>query len=273
MSDKEESPSKLGLISGEGEFPLILAQELRKLNYKVIAVTFSKGQEKKLQTWVDKVYQIYIGQLEKLINIFKNEKIKELIFLGKIEKSLALRLNIPDKRALALWYRVSNREDNTLLKALTEELEREGFKVRGPAEFLQNFLVKEELYTHRAPTPTEWEDIRYGLKIAKAIGELDIGQCVVVKDKMTVAVEAMEGTDATILRGGKLRSESVVVKIAKPHQDLRLDLPVVGLQTVETLIKAKATTLALEAEKTFFLQREKAIELANKYKISIIGVK
>ncbi|MFN3921329.1 MAG: LpxI family protein, partial [Caldimicrobium sp.] len=130
MSDIEEHSSKLGLISGEGEFPLILAQELKKLNYKVIAITFSKGQEKKLQTLVDKVYQIYIGQLEKLINLFKKEKVQELVFLGKIEKSLALRLSVPDKRALSLWYRLSNREDNTLLKALTEELEREGFKIR-----------------------------------------------------------------------------------------------------------------------------------------------
>lgn len=104
------------------------------------------------------------------------------------------------------------------------------------------------------------EDINYGLRIARAIGVLDIGQCVVVKDKMTVAVEAMEGTDATILRGGKLRSQAVVVKIAKPQQDLRLDLPVVGAQTVETLIKAKATVLALEAERTFFFSKK---ELSN----------
>ncbi|MFN3505053.1 MAG: LpxI family protein [Caldimicrobium sp.] len=272
MSEDIES-SKIGLISGEGDFPLILAKELKDLNYQVIALTFSRNQAKNLQKIVDRVHQIYIGQLEKLIKIFKEEKIKDLIFLGKIEKSLALRFNLPDKRALALWHKVSNREDNTLLKALIEELENEGFNIRGPAEFLQKFLAKEEVYTQRAPTSKEWEDIYYGFKIAKAIGELDIGQCVVVKDKMTVAVEAMEGTDATILRGGRLRAQSVVVKIAKPQQDLRLDLPVAGLQTVETLVKAKAKVLALEAGKTFFLQQEKAIELANQYQISIVGVK
>ncbi len=273
MADKEESNPKIGLIAGEGEFPLILAKELLNFNYRIVAVTFSKNQEKRLQEFADKVYRIYIGQFQKLIDLFKKEGIKDLIFLGKIEKSLALRFSLPDRRALSLWNRLSNREDNALLKAIADELEREGFCIRGPSEFLKNFLAEERVYTKREPTEREWEDIRYGLKIARAIGELDIGQCVVVKNKMTVAVEALEGTDATILRGGKIMPQTVVVKIAKPNQDLRLDLPVAGLQTVETLIKAKASVLALEAGKTFFLQREKAIELADKYHISIVGVK
>lgn len=269
----DEGNSNIGLIAGEGEFPLILAKELKAQNFKVIALTFSKGQEKNLQPLVDKVYHIYLGQLERLIEIFKREGVKELVFLGKIDKSLALRFNFPDRRAFKLWRKVATREDNTILKAVVEELEGEGFKIRGPAQFLGRYLAKEGVYTERAPSEREWEDIYYGLKIGRAIGELDIGQCVVVKDKMTVAVEAMEGTDATILRGGKLRSQSVVIKIAKPQQDLRLDLPVVGLQTIETLIKAKAKVLALEAERTFFLQQERAIELANKYQIAIVGVK
>lgn len=269
----EEPNPKIGLISGEGDFPLILSKELQNLGYEVVAITFSRGQEKRLKELASRVYQIYLGQLEKLIKIFKKEEVTDLVFLGKIDKSLALRLSLPDKRAFKLWRRLSNREDNTLLKALTEELEKEGFRVRGPAEFLQSFLVEEGCYTERRPDEEEWADIRYGLRIAKAIGELDIGQCVVVKDRMTVAVEAMEGTDATILRGGRLRNQAVVIKIAKPHQDLRLDLPVVGLHTIENLVKAKASVLALEAGRTFFLQRKRAIELANRYKISIVGVR
>lgn len=268
----EEGNSKIGLIAGEGPFPLILAEELKARNFQIVALTFSKSQAKSLQPLVDRIYQIYIGQLEKLIEIFKKEKVVDLIFLGKIEKTLALRFSFPDKRALLLWKRATNREDNTLLKILVEELESEGFRVRGPAEFLERFLVEEKVYTKREPTPSEWEDIAYGLRIGRAIGELDIGQCVVVKDKMTVAVEALEGTDATILRGGKLRTQAVVVKIAKPNQDMRLDLPVVGLQTVETMIKAKAKVLALEVGKTFFLQREEAIALADKYHLTIVGV-
>lgn len=273
MADKGESSSKIGLIAGEGDFPLILAKELLNLNYQIVAVTFSRNQERKLQNIVHKVFRIYIGQFQKLIDIFKKEGVKNLIFLGKIEKGLALRFSLPDKRALSLWNRVSNREDNTLLKAIADELEREGFCVRGPSEFLKNFLAEEGVYTKRVPSEKEWEDIYYGLKIARAIGELDIGQCVVVKNKMTVAVEAMEGTDATILRGGKIIPQAVVVKIAKPHQDLRLDLPVVGVKTIEALIKARASVLALEAGKTFFLQRERAIELADKYNLSVVGVK
>jgi DUF1009 family protein len=152
------------------------------------------------------------------------------------------------------------------------ELEKEGFVVRGPAEFLEEYLTPKQIFTKREPTPEEWEDIRYGFEIAKAIGELDIGQCVVVKDRMTVAVEAMEGTDATILRAGSLRKETVVVKVAKPKQDLRLDLPVVGAKTIETLIKAKAKVLALEAGRTFFLQQKEAIQLADRHQIAIVGV-
>jgi len=273
MSEKEETNPKIGLIAGEGEFPLILAKELKNLNYEVIAVTFSRGQEKNLRDRAERVYRLYLGQFQKMIDLFKEEGVKELVFLGKIEKSLALRFGLPDRRALSLWNRLTNREDNTLLKAITSELEKEGFSIRGPAEFLRNFLAEEGVYTQRAPDPSEWEDIHYGLRIAKAIGELDIGQCVVVKKRMTVAVEAMEGTDETILRGGRLMPQAVVVKIAKPQQDLRLDLPVAGLKTIETLVKAKAAILALEAGKTFFLQRERAIELAEKHGISIVGVK
>ncbi len=264
---------KLGLISGEGDFPIILVKELLKKDYEVLAITFSKKQSEKLKKYLSKVYLIYIGQLEKLIEIFKKEEAKDLVFIGKIDKSLALRFNLPDRRALALWRSLKNREDNTLLKAVAEELEKEGFIIRGPAEFLKHFLVEEKIYTQREPEPKEWEDIYYGLQIARAIGELDIGQCVVVKDKMTVAVEAMEGTDATILRGGKIRPQAVVVKTAKPHQDLRLDLPVVGFHTIETLVKAKASALALETDKVFFLQREEALDLANRYNIAIVGVK
>jgi len=170
-----------------------------------------------------------------------------------------------------LWKRLKNREDNAILKAVVEELEKEGFKVRGPAEFLGEFLTPEGVLSKRIPNEEEWEDIKYGFFIAKKIGALDIGQCVVVKNKMTVAVEAMEGTDATILRAGSLKKDTVVVKVAKPIQDLRLDLPVVGFKTIENLVKAKAKVLALEAEKTFFLQQEKALELADKHGIVIIG--
>ena len=265
--------SVVGIISGEGEFPLILARSLKKRGYKVVAVCFSNAQEKLLKTEVDRVYTLKIGQLGKLIKVFKKEKAKELVFLGKIDKSKALKVGIPDLKAFFLWRRLKTREDNSILKAVADELEKEGFVVKGASEFLQEFLVEEKIYTKRKPNKQEWEDIAYGFKIAKKIGELDIGQCVVVKDKMTVAVEAMEGTDRTILRAGELKKDCVVVKVAKPIQDLRLDLPVVGLNTVKTLVEAGAKVLAIEAGKCFFLQQEEAIKLANKHKISIVGYK
>ncbi len=265
--------NKIGLIAGEGEFPIILARSLTNKNYQVIAVCFSGNQKENLKKIASEVFKISIGQFGKLIKIFKEKGVKELIFLGKIDKSYALKVGIPDFKALVLWKRLKNREDNSILKSIIEELEKEGFVIRGPSEFLQEYLTTEGVFTKRTPTSEEWEDIEYGFQIAKKIGSLDIGQCVVVKNKMTVAVEAMEGTDATILRAGKLRKNTVVIKVAKPIQDLRMDIPVVGVKTVETLIKAGAKVLVLEAGKTFFLQREEAIRLADKNNISIIGYK
>ncbi len=269
----ETEDNKIGLIAGEGEFPIILARSLKSKNYQVIAVCFSGNQKENLKKIASEVFKISIGQFGKLIKIFKEKDIKELIFLGKIDKSHALKVGIPDFKALTLWRRLKNREDNSILKSIIEELEKEGFIIRGPSEFLQEYLTTEGVFTKRTPTSEEWEDIEYGFKIAKEIGSLDIGQCVVVKNKMTVAVEAMEGTDATILRAGKLRKNTVVIKVAKPIQDLRMDLPVVGVKTVETLIKAGTKVLVLEAGRTFFLQREEAIRLADKNNISIIGYK
>lgn len=266
-----EVDKRIGLIAGEGEFPLILAKELKEKGYKVVAICFSQEQKERLNPWVEKVEAISIGQFGKLINIFKREKVTQLVFLGKVDKSKALKIGIPDFKALMLWKKLRNREDNSILKAAVDELEKEGFRVRGPAEFLQKFLTPEGILTKRHPTEDEWEDIKYGFNIAKKIGALDIGQCVVVKNKMTVAVEAMEGTDATILRAGNLRKDTIVVKVAKPIQDMRLDLPVVGLNTIENLIKAQAKVLVLEAYKTFFLQKEESIKLAEKYNISIVG--
>jgi len=269
----ETEENKIGLIAGEGEFPIILARNLKEQNYQVVAVCFSNDQKEKLKNLASEVFKISIGQFGKLIKIFKERKIKELVFLGKIDKSQALKIGIPDFKALILWKKLKNREDNSILRGIVEELENEGFIIRGPSEFLQDYLTPEGVFTKRIPTSEEWEDIEYGFKIAKMIGALDIGQCVVVKNKMTVAVEAMEGTDATILRAGKLRKNTVVIKVAKPIQDLRMDLPVVGLKTIETLIKAGAKVLALETGKTFFLQREEAIKLADKNDISIVGYK
>lgn len=265
--------NKIGLIAGEGEFPIILANNLKRKNYEVVAICFSDNQKDRLKNFVSEVFKISIGEFGKLIKIFKEKKVKQLIFLGKIDKSYALKISIPDFRALNLWRKLKSREDNSILKSVINELEQEGFIIRGPAEFLQEFLTPEGIFTKRIPTKEEWEDIEYGVKIAKAIGALDIGQCVVVKNKMTVAVEAMEGTDLTILRAGKLRKNTVVIKIAKPIQDLRLDLPVVGVKTIENLIKAHAKVLVLEAGNTFFLQKEESIKLADKHNISVLGYK
>ncbi len=269
---KEKKVFNIAVIAGEGEFPLILIRSLLNQGFNPFVITFSRGQHKKIKSLVEDVEKLKIGQLQKIFDLLKDREIKDVVFLGKIDKSYAFKVGIPDKRAFSLWKRLKKREDDSILRAVIKEFEKEGFKVRGASEFLKEYLTQKKVYTRRTPTQEEWEDIEYGLGVALKIGELDIGQCVVVKDKMTVAVEAMEGTDKTILRAGKLRKNGIVVKISKPIQDLRMDLPVVGLETIKTMIKAKAKVLAIQAEKTFFLQQEEAIKKADKFGISIVGV-
>ncbi len=263
----------LGLIAGEGQAPLYLVQKLRAQHQPVVAVTFSKAQAERLKSLGAHTVSLRLGQLGKLIQTFHREGVKELTFLGKIEKPQALRQAVPDLRALRLWRRLLSRNDDALLRAVVEELEKEGLKVVSPAEFLPELLTPEGVLTPKRPSSRQWEDIRFGLKIAREVGALDIGQCVVVKDRMVVAVEAMEGTDETIRRAGKLRPGGVVVKVMKPNQDPRLDLPAAGLHTLKTMIEAKARVLALEAGRTLFFEREAALELARKQDLIVVGVK
>ena len=155
---------------------------------------------------------------------------------------------------------------------MAEEIEKLGIKVISPTKFMPEILTPVGVLTKKKPSPAQWEDIIYGFGIAKALGELDIGQCVIVKDRMVVAVEAIEGTDATIERAGKLVEDTVVVKVFKPQQDPRFDLPSAGLQTILTMKKARAKVLALEARRSLFFEREKALSLANKLGIVVVGV-
>ncbi len=263
----------LGLVAGEGNAPLYFLKALKKKDVSVKVITFSEEQRERISELGIKVKKIRLGQLGKLISSFKKDGVREVVFLGKIEKPKALREAVPDLRALLLWRRLVRRNDDSILRAVTEELEKEGLKVISPADLVPELLTPEGVLTKRSPTKEEWLDIRYGFEVAKKIGELDIGQCVVVKDGMVVAVEAMEGTDETIRRGGRLRSNAVVVKVFKPGQDPRTDLPAAGISTLKVMKEAGAKVLALEAKKTFFFEREEAVKFADQNDISVVGFK
>ena len=264
---------RIGLIAGNGRFPIIFADNARRLGYHVSAVAHEGETEPELAAHVDRIHWIKIGQLNKMIKAFKEDNVHQTVMLGGIKKTHIFTTLRPDFRTLALAARVALWKDDDILRELAKELEREGIAICESTFGLEGILVEEGTLTARAPTEKEWEDIRYGWEVAHEIGRLDIGQCVVVKDRVVVAVEAVEGTDGAIKRGGDLAKEgAVVVKRSKPQQDLRFDLPAVGPRTIEVMASVKASVLAIEAGRTILLDREIMLDKARFARIAIVGI-
>jgi len=264
---------RIGLIAGNGRFPIIFADNARKLGYHVSAVAHEGETEPELAGHVDRIHWIKIGQLNKLIKAFKEDKVHQAVMLGGIKKTHVFTTLRPDLRTLALATRLALRKDDDILREFAKELEGEGIAICESTFGLEGILAEEGILTTRAPSEKEWEDIRYGWEVAHDIGRLDIGQCVVIKDRVVVAVEAVEGTDGAIKRGGDLAKEgAVVVKRSKPQQDLRFDLPAVGPRTIEVMASVKASVLAIEAGRTVLLDREIVLEKARASRIAIVGI-
>ncbi len=268
----EELKSPLGIVAGGGQFPILCARAARKLGLKVVAVGFNGETDPLLENEVDLLHWLYIGQLERLIKVLKKAGTRQVLFQGTITKKRIFRDVRPDLRALILWSKIRRRLDDNILRAIASELEAEGLEVIPSTTLLPDLVAPKGVLTKRSPSKDQWQDIHFGLELAKKIGELDIGQCIVVKDRTVLAVEAIEGTDSTIKRGGELGGkDTVVVKVCKPNQDIRFDLPSVGLKTIETMEKVKAKVLAVEAGKTLIFDRDKVIELANSLGIIIVA--
>ncbi len=267
------SSDKIGIIAGNGQFPLLVAKSAREMGLKVIAVGFPDETMSRLSEFVDEMHWIKLGQLNKLIKIFKKARVTDVVMAGGVTKTKLFSKIRPDWRAIRLLSRLDANRDDAILRAVAAELESEGIKVQPSTLFLESIIATAGLMTRRKPNKRERADIEYGWKLAKEIGKLDIGQCIVVKEKAVLAIEGIDGTDATILRGGKLgRGGAVVIKTSKPIQDLRFDVPAVGLNTIRTMIEAGASVLVLEAGKTIMFDRNEMIQLANKNKISILAI-
>lgn len=264
---------RIGLIAGNGRFPIIFADNARKLGYHVSAIAHEGETEPELAAHVDRIHWIKIGQLNKLINAFKEDGVHQAVMLGGIKKTHVFTTLRPDFRTLALATRLALWKDDDILREFAKELEREGIAICESTFGLEGILVEEGTLTARTPSEKEWEDIRYGWEVAHEIGRLDIGQCVVIKDRVVVAVEAVEGTDGAIKRGGDLaKGGAVVVKRSKPQQDLRFDLPAVGPRTIEVMASVKASVLAIEAGRTILLDREIMLDKAKSARIAIVGI-
>lgn len=267
------SGERLGLIAGNGRFPIIFADNARKLGYQVSAVAHEGETDPELAHHVDRIHWIKIGQLNKLIKAFKDDQVHQAVMLGGIKKTHVFTTVRPDFRALALAARLALWKDDDILREIAKELEKEGIAICESTFGLEGILADEGPLTAREPSEKEWEDIRYGWEVAHEIGRLDIGQCVVVKDRVVVAVEAVEGTDEAIKRGGQLAKDgAVVVKRCKPQQDLRFDLPAVGPRTIEIMASVNASALAIEAGRTIILDRDLTLKKAKSARIAVVGI-
>jgi len=264
----------VGMIAGGGQFPLLIAEAAKKQGIRVVAVAHQDETDPTLSDRVDEIVWIKLGQLGQLIKAFKRRGVTEALMAGTITKKRMFENIRPDLKGLTIMSKLAFFHDDDILKAVSRELAREGVNIIGSTQFLPELIAPEGCLTTRSPNKAEREDIRFGWKMAKALGHLDIGQCVVVRKKTVLALEAIDGTDATILRGGKLAKEkAVVVKVSKPGQDLRFDVPCVGLETIRTLSRVKGAVLAVEAGNTLLFDRSEMIAEADRNHIAIVSLR
>jgi len=262
---------KLGLIAGNGNFPFLVLEGARRAGATVAVAAIREETDPAIEKLADRFTWVGIGQLGKMLRFFKNEGVEKAIMAGQVKHVQIFSTALPDMRMLKMLLRLPRRNTDALIGAVAGELASEGIELIDSTYFLKDQLPDVGALTRRAPDDREQSDIEYGLEIAKEIARLDLGQTIVVRDRACVAIEAMEGTDAVIRRAGELvRGRLTVVKIAKPDQDMRFDVPVVGVPTVESMIAASATCLCLTAGKTLMFDRDETIKLANKNKIAIV---
>lgn len=263
----------IGLIAGGGQFPLLFAEAARSRGRRVVAIGHLSETLPGLEDAVDAICWVKLGQLGKITGFFHKQGVEEAVFAGKITKTRIFRDVIPDLKGLSLWNKIDVHQDDAILRAVAGVLENEGIRVIASTCYLEHLMFPQGILTRKKPTDDQLDDIRFGWHMAREIGRLDIGQCVVVRDRTIVAVEAIEGTDAAIRRGGELaKSGVVVVKVKKPDQDFRFDLPATGVQTVETLAGVQGRVLAVEAGQSLIFDREKMVKAADHAGISIIGI-
>ena len=270
---KNINTNNIGIIAGGGQFPLLFIEAAHKAGRRVVVVAHKGETDEKVIQAADAVCRVKLGQLGKLISFFKAEGVGETVFLGTITKTQIFRDILPDLKGISLWNKIDRKQDDAILRAIAGVLEADGITVLESTLYLRHLLFPAGVITKKKPTKKQRQDIEFGWHNARAIGKLDIGQCVVVRNCTVLAVEAIDGTDATILRGGALAKEkAVVVKVRKPGQDFRFDLPATGLTTIRSLQSVKGAVLAVEAGQSLLFDKELMIEEANKAGIVVVGV-
>lgn len=266
--------ARIGLVAGHGELPLIFARKAREKGDTVIALGLKGSTSEDLEKYVEKVYWFEWGDLKKAMLLAVTQRLRKIVLLGKIEKEMLFKDSGKfDDESKKIFRSSGGKKDYNILKGVADLVKTVGIEIMDPTPYLEELIPMKSILTKRVPTRAEELDIEYGRKIALELARFDIGQTVIIKDKTIIALEAAEGTDETIRRAGKLVDGGfTVVKMARPAQDARFDVPLVGTQTVKTIVENRGAVLALEEKKTFLMNKDEAVRIADESGLSIIVI-
>jgi len=268
-----DATTTIGLIAGGRQFPIMVARGVKAHGHRLVVAGFSGHTNMDVVPLADVWQELKLGKLGQLIDFFKRNGVQKVIMAGTINKPKVMDVRFLDMRALKLIFRQKNKGDSAILGTLAEEFEREGMPVVPAHAYLPELVTPSGILTRREPDKREREDLRFAWDIAKQLGRMDIGQCLVVREGIVSAVEALEGTDAAIRRGCELGgSGCVVVKVFKPGQQEQVDLPSLGLDTLRVMAEGKATCLGVEAGRSLFFDREAALDFAERNGIAVVGL-
>ncbi len=263
---------RLGLIAGSGESPLYICQEAQKQGYVCIVAAIRDEADDRIESEASDLGWFEVANPGAIITFFKSKQVQQAVFAGKIDPQVIFRKKSLGSFVLGMLDKSQNRNPETLVRMAIDYFTSRGIEIVDTLPYLSSALCRPGVLTKTQPAAAIQEDIDFAWELARKLADWDIGQSLVVKDKHVVAVEGLEGTDETIKRGGELAGEgTVLVKVTRTQQDSRIDLPTVGVKTVEGLIKAKSRALCFEAERMPFLQKDRAIALADKHDIAIIA--
>jgi UDP-2,3-diacylglucosamine hydrolase len=263
---------RYGLIAGNGKFPFLVVEGARRAGAELAVAAIREETDPAIEKVAGRVAWVGIGQLGRMIRFFKREGVEKAMMAGQVKHVQIFSGALPDLRMLKMLVSLPRRNTDALIGGVAAELAREGIELIDSTYFIKDHLPAEGTLSRRAPDERERGDIEYGLEVAREIARLDLGQTIVVRSRACVAVEAMEGTDETVRRAGRLaKGRLTVVKVAKPNQDMRFDVPVVGLPTIETMSEAGATCLCVTAGKTLIFDREEMLALADRRRISVVA--
>lgn len=266
-------PSRIGLLAGSGNYPIYFARGARECGFKVVALAIEQEADPQLADHVDEIHWAGVGLLEKILATFRQAGITDVVMTGKIHKNHLFKPVELDDLMKRVIMSLKTKDDVTLLQAITNEFENAGLAVRAPTMFLKNLQADPGVLTRREPSKAEMADVKYGFAVAKDLAKHGIGQTVVVRNGVVLAVEAIEGTDKTIQRAGTLIPEPlVVVKVGAPEHDRRFDMPVVGMDTLRTLSEAHVSVLAIDAEYTVIVDKDSVIQQADRQGLAIVAV-